>query len=477
MADTTKPYSGFSDIVQQIADADIPTMPRKRSQPTTTGSILKSAITEYPRASITAGVVGATGYSAVKGWKSAYKEGLQALRARTQLEKEAVEGLAGKGLGGMTRLKGTNDEIRLLAKEYALEKILTGAPFSDAKAKARIADLKTPRVILNSETVPLVTFEASKAPMFGAESKMTQITRTSPFRVTTDPRQVTAEVANAIPKLSYSEIPKKQAISMGSPENWQGALQAGAGEAGQAQRIARLPKYAPTAVSPTSIPKAIAQLSTSGKLGKANVGLEALALGADIFNSEGDIQRAYREGNSYYGPAGGIVLGGLKTASRAGRGATNALTLGAGEYLGVYDTIDLLGVESEAKRRYLDNRKALKLPVRKVDGEFEPIKDNPYLQMFEAQVASERGIENSLMTQKFYKGPQYDYKVIDGKVTPTLKPDYARVAEAQSLASMDKLNQRRPVLNVDPTLGRIGYQFNAPEAFNFGNYTDYMFDR
>lgn len=475
MADTT-PSEGFSDIVNKIAEADISTAPRKRSQPTTATSLIKTAVSDYPRATATAVIGGTAGYKAVAGWRQAYKEGIDVIKNRLKEEAKAAESLGAKGMGGIARLKGTNKEIRALANEYAIEKTFAGGLFQNSQAKARLADLKTPRVILQSETVPLVNFNAQRAPMFG-EGSMVMNTRPSPFRIAVDPKQVTTEVANAIPKLGIAPYTQSETINMANPETWQGALQAGAGRAGQEGRIAGLPKYAPSSGIKPSIPKRIAEISTGGKLGKANVALEGIGLVADILNSEGDIQRAYREGDSYYGPAGGIVLGGLKTASRAGRGATNALTLGAPEYLGLYDTIDLMGVESEAKRRYLQNRGSMKLPVRKVGDEYEPIKDNPYLQMFEAQVASERGIQTSPMTQKFYKGPEYDYKVINGKLVNTMKPEYASIAEAQSIASLDRYNQSRPVLNIDPSLGNMGYQFRRPEAFNFGDYTDYMQNR
>jgi hypothetical protein len=455
MADTT---GGFSDIVQRIADAEVPP-PRKRAQPTTAMGIIKNTATEYPRASITAGVGGTLGYQAVKGWKTAYKEGLDVMRARVKEEAKAVEGLTAKGMEGISRLKGTNAEIRALANEYAIEKIFAGGVFQNSQAKARLADLKTPRVILRGETVPLTSFDVKKADLF-KEGSMSMTTRPSPFRVAVDPRQVTAEVANAIPKFGvaphYSSA-QTRAINVASPETWEGALAEGAGVHGQG-RIAGLPKYsAPSGIKP-SIPRRIAEIGTGGKLGKGMIALEALALGADMMNEEGDIQRAYREGKSYYGVAGGLTLGGLKTASRAGRGATNIMTLGAPEYLGVYDTVDLLQARAEGHRRYMANREALKLPVKRSGSDLVPV-DGPYLQMFEAQAASEMGIQPSLMTEKFYKGPAYDYKVHEGKLLPVMKPEYASLYDSETDRRNALARKSQNILNADPSMGPLGWTY------------------
>jgi hypothetical protein len=430
--------------------------------------MVKTLTNEYPRATATAVVGGAAGYQAVSGWRQAYKEGLDVIKARVKEEAKAVEALGGKGLGGITRLKGTNAEIRALANEYAIEKTFAGGIFQNSQAKARLADLKTPRVIMQSETVPLVSFDAKRANLFN-EGKMVMETRPSPFRVAVDPRQVTAETASAIPKLGIAPYTQSEAINMANPETWQGAMQAGAGRSGQASRIEALPRYVPTSGVKPSIPRRIAEIGTGGKLGKFMVAGEALALGADVLNPEGDIQRAWREGYGHGGVggvAGGLTLAGLKTASRAGRGATNALTLGAPEYLGVYDTIDILQARARGREEYMRNREALKLPVRREGNELVPV-DGPYLQMFEAKAASELNIPSSLLTEKFYKGPDYDYRVHDGKLLTTMKPEYAALYDAESERMIAGQDRNRSVLNIDPSQGRMGWSTPQDPSRNY----------
>ena len=456
-----KPYSGFADIVNEFAEADRLT-PRRKSQPTTMTSMLNTAITDYPRETATATAVGVGAYKVTSGYRKAYKEGLDLVKTRLKEEQSAIKALDAKGVSGITRIKPSNTDIRLLAKEYAIEKNLTGFPFYNSQASARIADIKTPRVILNGETVPLVTYDAKRASMFG-EGSMSMTSRPSPFRVATTPRQVTTETAGKIPKLLFGT----QQVNMASPESWQGALQAGAGQSGSVGRTEGLPRYVPTSGVKPSIPKRIAQLSTGGKFGKTSVGLEALGVVNDIFDSEGNIQRSIREGNRY---GVGSTLGLLATLSRAGRGASNALTLGAPEYLGIYDTIDIAQAGSEGERRYLANRKSLGQP---------PVvnSDNPYLQMFQAQAMAEKEIQKSPVISDFYKGPEYDYKVIDGKLEAILNPLYGAVYDAQSLADLDRYSQSRSMFNVDPRFGEMGYRPRTPSAFNFGDYTEYMQDR
>jgi hypothetical protein len=449
-----EPSIDFSDIVQKIADAERPP-PRKRAQATTLPSLLKTATSEYPRATATAVIGGTAGYKAVAGWRQAYKEGIDVIKARIKEEAKAAEALGAKGLGGITRLKGTNAEIRALANEYAIEKTFAGGIFQNSQAKARLADLKTPRVIMQSETVPLVNFNAQRGNLF-KEGSMTMNTRPSPFRVAVDPRQVTAEVANAIPKLGIAPYTQSQAINMANPETWQGAMQAGAGQSGQASRIEALPRYVPKSGVKPSIPRRIAELGTSGKLGKFMIGGEAIALGADILNEEGDIQRAYREGDRYYGTAGGLLMGGMKTASRAGRSATNLITAGVPEYLGVYDTIEILQARSEARENYMASREAMKLPVRRDGKDLVPV-EGPYLQMFEAQALANRGIASSPIIEDFYKGPDYDYKVHEGKLLPMMKPEYASLFENETDRRNALARRSKNILNVDPSMGPLGW--------------------
>lgn len=462
-----EPSIDFSDIVQKIADAERPP-PRKRAQPTTIGSLVKTGATEYPRATATAVIGGTAGYKAVTGWRDNYKEGWKAVNKRFKEEAKAVESLGEKGLSGITRLKGTKDEIRALANEYALEKTFTGFPFNNSQAKARLADIVTPRVVMQSETVPLTTFDVKKADLF-KEGSMTMNTRPSPYRVAVGPRQVTAETATGIPKLKLNlGVPytSSRAINVASPETWEGALHAGAGRSGEPTRIAKLPEYVPTSGVKPSIPRRIAELGTGGKLGKFMIGGEALALGADILNEEGDIQRAYREGRGLYGVGGGLTLGGLRTASRAGRGATNILTLGAPEYLGVYDTIELLQARSEARDEYMRNRESMKLPVKRQGKDLVPV-EGPHLQMFEAQALANKGIAPSPLIEDFYKGPQYDYRVHEGKLLPLMKKEYASVYDEETARRNAVAGKYKSLLNVDPTLGPLGYSTAEDPSKNY----------
>ena len=417
MADTTTPNSAFSDIVQRIADAEAPP-PRKRAQPTTIGSLVKSGATEYPRTTATAVVGGTAGYNAIKNYQNNYKEGWRMIQDRLKNEKGMVKGMTKKGLGGFPRLADNPQAIRSLAKEYALEKTFTGFPFYNTQAEARIADLKTPRVILNAEGVPLTN-----------------------IMIPAGPKQVTKEGLKAI----------------GKPFT---------GPKGEPSRVASAKGYVPTSGMTPSIPRRIAELGTGGKFGKFMVGGEALALGADILNEEGDIQRAYREGDKSFGVAGGLTLGGLKTLSRAGRGATNTLTLGAPEYLGVYDTIDILQARSEARENYMANRDKLKLPVKRDGKDLVPV-EGPYLQMFEAQALANRGIASSPIIEDFYKGPDYDYKVHEGKLVPLMKKEYASRFDAETSRRNALAGRYQSLLNVDPTLGPLGYNTPLDPSKNY----------
>jgi hypothetical protein len=445
-----EPSIDFSDIVQKIADAEIPP-PRKRAQATTLPSLLKTATSEYPRATLTAGGIGLGVYSAQKGWKNAYNEGLKVMSERATAEGKMVRELSKKGIKAIPRFAGGKEALHAAAKEYAVEKIFTGFPFNNNQAIGRVADLKTGRVILTGEKVPIWKSTNITGPEQGlaSEMKYTFNPKESSFPMATRPKQVTLEQAGKIPKLDLT--PRTSTGEAGATE---AGLKPFQGQ--KTPRVSGAPRYTPQYPTKPSIPRRIAELGTSGKLGKFMIGGEALALGADILNEEGDIQRAYREGDRYYGTAGGLLMGGMKTASRAGRGATNLITAGVPEYLGVYDTIDILQARSEARENYMASRDKLKLPVRRDGKDLVPV-EGPYLQMFEAQALANRGIASSPIIEDFYKGPDYDYKVHEGKLLPMMKPEYASLFENETDRRNALARRSKNILNVDPSMGPLGW--------------------
>ena len=475
-----EPSIDFSDIVQKIADAEVPA-PRKRAQPTTSFGVLKGVASEYPRATLTAGGVGLGVYSAHKGWKDAYNEGLKVMSERATAEGKMVGELSKKGIKAIPRFAGGKEAIQTAAKEYALEKIFTGFPFNNNEATGRVADLKTGRVILTGEKVPIWKSTKITGPEQGlaSEMKYTFNPKESSFPMATRPKQVTLVEAGKIPKLDLT--PR---TAVGEAEAVEAGLKPFQGQ--KTPRVSSAPKYTPRYPTKPSIPTRVAQLGTGGVFGGISMGLEGLAFGADVLNPEGDIQNAYRQGKGFLGDVGGVDvagvgLAGLKTTSRAGRGASNILTLGAGEYLGVYDTIDLLQASSEARENYMANREAMRLPVRRDGKELVPV-DGPQLQMFEAQAMANRGIASSPIIEDWYKGPDYDYKVHEGKLTPLMKPEYASVYEADTEGRLaNQLRYRDAnVLNVDPALGRMGYPRTLDPSKNdllYGGYGDDGFVR
>ena len=461
-----KPSSGFADIVNEFAEAD-KLLPRRKSQPTTMMSMLNTAVTEYPRETATASVAGLGAYKVVAGYKQALKEGIDLVRTRVKEEKATIDLLEKRGIKAIPRLSGTNTDIRALAKEYAIEKMFTGFPFYNSQSTARIGDIKQGRAILTGETIPRITADdvsvlkqSKYLPWVEPTLKISP--SSSPYAVAVDPRQVTLETAKGIPKLDL----KPRVTGTG-----EGALVEKAYELPKGTpRVESAKPYVPPSGIKPSMGRRLAEVSTGGKFGKANVALEALGVANDIFDSEGNIQRSIREGRRYGGALGAGVSGLMTIASRAGRGATNAILAGTPEYLGVYDTMDIVLAGKEGEKQYLRNRKSLGQP---------PVvsQDNPYVQMFQAQAMAEKEIQASPVIDDWYKGPNYDYKVIDGKLVAIINPLYGAMLDQQSQESFDRFAQSRPMFNADPKLGAMGYQFRPQSAFNFGDYTEYMQDR
>lgn len=456
MAEESNP---FQDLLNAETERITATKPKTRSTTTTLPSLIKDVVTEYPRAALTAGVVGTTAYKGVTGWKENYLAELKNLQKRIKTEQKTLETLEGKGVKGITSVEGAKP-VKALAREATIERMFTGFPFYNTQSAERLADIRTPRVILTGEQVqPLTTFEMGADGLVTARRAAPNFN--SPY-VEVKPRVVSTEAAKGIPKLKAAE----QVASGASAEG----LMFGLGSGGN--RIVSTPAYTPTISTSVGIPKRVAQLSTGGKLGKGAAALEGVAAVYDIAREDGAIREAYRKD--------GALEAGLRSLGRLGRGATNALTMGAPEYLGVYDIPDLLEVESEAAKRYMRLRgtagyPAESFPIIKKDGRYVPLDgDNPQLKAMEARVAAERGIESSLMTEGYYKGPEYNYTVQDGKVVPILRPEYSALYDARSIAAMDAANAKRPVLNVDPTLGTMGWQRLAQPAMTLQDYADYM---
>jgi len=456
MAEESNP---FQDLLNAETEKIKATKPKTRSTSTTLPSLIKDVVTEYPRIALTAGVAGTTAYKGVTGWKENYLAELKNLQKRIKTEQKTLETLEGKGVKGITSVEGAKP-VKALAREATIERMFTGFPFYNTQSAERLADIRTPRVILTGEQVqPLTTFEMGADGLVTARRAAPNFN--SPY-VQVKPKVVSTEAAKGIPKLKAAE----QVASGASAEG----LMFGLGSGGN--RIVSTPAYSPTASTSVGIPKRVAQLSTGGKLGKGMAALEGVAAVYDIAREDGAIRNAYKKD--------GALVAGLMATGRLGRGATNALTMGAPEYLGVYDIPDLLEVESEAAKRYMSLRGTAGYPVEnfpiiKKDGRYVPMDgDNPQLEAMSARIAAERGIESSLMTEGYYKGPEYTYIVQNGKVVPMMRPEYSAMYDARSIAAMDAANNRRPVLNVDPSMGGMGWQRLPQQALTLQDYADYM---
>lgn len=461
----------FQDLLNAETERITAKKPVKKGA-TTAPSLLIDTAKEYPRATLTAGIVGAGAVKATQNWQRLYKEGLVTLRNRADAEAKMVTELGNKGVEAIPRLKLSSAELKSAAKRYAVEKIFTGFPFNNAEAAARVADTATGRVIITGEKMPIWTGTKIRG-LDGANPFYTVGQRPSPLNVSVEPKQVTLDAAKGIPKLTtkptnvrFDDKALRSAI-----------------DALEESRVGKLPAYVPSSAPNPRLPTRIAELSTGGKLGKGSVALEGIGAVYDIFK-EGSVPRTLLEEanlpkNSR--DSGWMrVEAGLRTLGRMGRGAANSLTLGAPEYLGVYDVPDLLEVESEAAKRYMRLRGTAgypneSLPIIKKDGRYVPMDgNNPQLEAMSARVAAERGIESSLMTKGYYKGPEYNYIVQDGKVVPVLRPEYSAMYDARSIAAMDAANNRRPVLNVDPSMGSMGWQRLPQPALTLQDYSDYM---
>lgn len=449
MADLKDPFSqAINEFVQK---EQIKTDKQKSSKTTTAWGLAADVAKEYPRGTAGAVVAGLATKGAITNWKKDIEEASQFVKKRIKEEKAVVKELAKKGVQAIPRLDPQADTARL-ARQYATEKIFSRFPFNNASAQTRIVDFQTPRVILTGENIPVygqtrITGPETDVP---SELKYEVTPKQSGVKIATTPREVTLENAKKIPRLDLT--PR---VSTGEAQEVENALRFKT----KATRVPAVPKYSAGIAQNPNLYTRMAEVGTGGVLGKANVGAEtALAL-YDIAREGGETREAYK---SVGGGLSGLTLGGLKGLSRLGRAAGNALTLGTGEFLGVYDTVDLLQVESDALKLYERKYGKEKIP--------DPLK----LSEIEANLAAQRGIPSSPMASDFYQGPEYRYKILNGKLVPMMTEEAAAMFEFETERRNQMLAARPQIMNIDPSLGTLGYtpvrQFR-PEVI--GEYSMY----
>lgn len=481
----------FQTAINEFVDKQEAVQKKRAPKTTTVPEAVSQIVKEYPRGSITGAIAAGTAYKAGKQWRANVLEGTKAIQARRAQEAAAVEELARKGITAIPSMRewadAGNKPVRETARLYAKEKLFTGFPFYNTESSARIANLSQPRVILTGESVPVTEFRVNRPASFLSQEypEVVRTTRESPVAEVRAPRTVTVETAKKIPKLTLQPT-EVAGVTEATAAPFTTALKTdvtagGFGQFGAPSRIESALPYVPKAEVNVPLRTRIPQIATGGKLGKANVGLEAALALYDIAREEGDVRRFYREAVSEGEPIKGLIGASMLASSRAGRGAFNALTAGAPEFLGVYDTIDLLRTEIDAEREYALRRgtagyPAEKMGVVKTDGEYKPIDSkNPYLLAIEGNLAAERGIPASPMASDWYKGPEYTYYVDSkGQLQTKMQEGYAAMEEAQNQAVIANAMRYKPMFNIDPRQGALGMPMNRSRQFDVGEYVDYM---
>lgn len=468
-----------------------------KSKEVTTGpKLVADFVKANPQLSIygAAGAIAAT--KGVSGYKGAVRAAKDAIQSRRFAETKAVKDLAAKGVTAIPSFaEETTEGILNAARAAAKEKLFTGFPFYNQEALARYTAATTPSVILTGESVPVSTYAVQESPLFSQTEP--QVTRTVKEGevVKVNPKRVSVETAKGIKPISTGVAEVGAAGDIG---NLALANPVAPSRVGGAQA------YVPPFEVNKTIAGRIARLGTEGWIGKGNVALEGIGALYDIAREGGPVREAYKEG--------GVPLATLAAASRAGRGSSNIMLLGLPEYTGIYDYTDLIGVERDAKKRYLELRGTAGYPAEKMPitpagtrmkapartrpaikndkGEYvadtRPVtpekvdmykvpSDSPYLYAIEGNLAAQRGIPASALASDWYKGPEYTYYVdSNGQLQTRMMDYYAAREEAQNQAVIANAMRYKPMFNLDPNQGALGMPMNRSRAFDVGEYVDYM---
>lgn len=475
------PENPFQTAINEFIEKQEAVQKKNPSRTTTVHETIGKLVKEYPRTAITGGIAAGAGYTAIKNWRKNLLEGIKTIQGRRAQELAAVKELAGKGVTAFPSMaefaEAGNQPVREAARAYAREKLFTGFPFYNKGSSGRMANLAQPRVILTGENIPITEFRANLPKNFLHQEypEVVRTERLSPVAEARPARTVSVDTAKRIPPITLR--PREVA---GVSEAGTGIYDAGIRQFDTPNRVGAAPKYVPSSELNVPIRKRIAEIATGGKLGRANVGLEAALALYDIAREEGDVRRVYNEAASQGEKLEGKILATMKAASRAGHAAGNAITAGGAEYLGLYDTVDLAMVERDAIKEYWRRRGTAGYPAEKMGivskgGEYEPTdSENPYLLAIQGNLAAERGIPASPMASDWYKGPEYTYFVNHkGELQVKMQEGYAAIEEAQNQKAIAHAMRYKPMFNLDPNQGPLGMSTNRSRAFNVGDYFDY----
>jgi hypothetical protein len=399
-----------------------------------------------------AGVVGAGAvvYKGITGYSDAIKTAHRDLITRFKEE----EKLAGQVTNRRTAVGNTRPTApdmtkegkvvrRGLAKELAKERLLTKIGNGNAK---RVLELTTPQVTTNPtpdlrspnmsmHNNPPTVYDAKKLAALGKEGKLAAGTEAQKLRNA-------LQTAEGLPKLppSWIERAANNTLFRAASSPW----------------VTRPIKF-----------------------------IDAASNTFDVIGRHGYQQERADAGEISQGSVYG------RTAAGAGRGVSDFFSLGIGTAFGEGYRLEeqFAGEAADKEYRELNKKDPVRYPLKPFN---RPYNGNDNIEMIVPQWGNpeydallfnqytREGIPNYMMSPRDYKGPEYIYKVIDGKVQPILREEVAAVREQDSLDRL-AVDQRRILdrgyYNLDPAFGPVGWRDNRPTGFNFGDYRDYMLDR
>lgn len=397
---------------------------------------------------VAAGVAGAGFgvYKGVTGYSDAIKTAHKDLIARFK-EEQKIAGQVTNRKIAIGRTAPTAPDMtaegkaqrRVLAKELAKERILDKFGSGDAK---RIRVLTTPQVTTNPNpdlrspnptmhTNPPQTYDAKKIAALAKEGKLAAGTEAGKLKAA-------LKTAEQLPNLPASWIEKA------------------------ANNTLFRAASSPWVTRPIRV-------------------IDAASNTVDVFG-----RHAY---NDERVASGDITEGGKwgRTATGVGRGVQDFFSLGLGTATGHGYILEEQAAQERAFQEYKE--KNAKDPVRYPMVPFNrPYNGNNNIEMIAPNSAEYRamflnnltreGVPNYFASPRNYAGPEYTYTVIDGQVTPMIRPEVAAVREQASLeqfaADKAALRRDRGYFNLDPEQGAIGYRGPTRRNFSFDNYFDDM---
>jgi hypothetical protein len=453
----------FAKIVQDWQDAN-PTVRPKTKQPSSATTI----ISQNPRTTGTVAGAYYAGSKAVGAYRTGILEATQALRARGVEEVKIAKELTKLGFdvtsSTPTGGKALADAGRAIASDSRLGYLPWGKGYENSA---------------NLQRIPQLTMKGREALPYTTDAG-------APTRLVSTAESAVVDAKKLAQAVADGKITPEQALKFST----KGLQPAVADPTSRWVKAGRGYKAIMGGSQPVNSMASVRSGFRGNKIPMAMAGMELGGAVYDVVGTDGVWNSEYMKqvGNSKDPLIQGLggTLATLKSAKRVGRGAGEALTFGGLGMSGVPDWEERRDAINNAHRIFReekakvtgdsskshpvelthtgvfhDNHGLTQNTNEKGNELFKAVESSPRFKAIYSKELARLGVPESMWTPDVYKGPEHEYSIDMNdniKATPfgsALERQQTQIAFED--ASLQNYNNRRSVLNVDPSAGPMGW--------------------